>query len=406
MPRILISILGKGRYSHETGYQTANYQFPDGRVLTTPFLGLALNDYLQPDQLILIGTAGSQWGVLCSNIAEDESDLETSIALQQAEEAEQVDQALLDRATPIMSRKAGRPVRPWLIPYGRDEAEQIGILQGIANLVQEGEISFDLTHGFRHLGMVGLISAYLLTHLRNVQVAGLWYGALDMTRDMVTPVLRLDGLSAVHDWVAALDRFDHSGDYGVFAPLLERDGVTPRLATFLRDAAFYERNFNLRDARARLKNFLDELPDRLPGASGLFRQPLQQRLAWATRGTLADHQRQLAWLYLDRRDYVRALVLAWEALISAECQQHRLNPDDHKPGGDRKQAEESLRNSLKESGEKWHNSPKMRIQHLRNALAHGSAPPDWAKGLKDALSNEDKLRKMLHESFQEAIDKP
>lgn len=57
-----------------------------------------------------------------------------------------------------------------------------------------GQVSFDLTHGFRHLGMVGFLSAYMLKRVRDLSVRDLWYGALDMSRDGVTPVLRLDGL--------------------------------------------------------------------------------------------------------------------------------------------------------------------------------------------------------------------
>jgi hypothetical protein len=38
-----------------------------------------------------------------------------------------------------------------------------------------------------------------------------------MTEGGVTLVLRLDGLTAIQRWVAALDHFDASGDYAVFA---------------------------------------------------------------------------------------------------------------------------------------------------------------------------------------------
>jgi CRISPR-associated Csx2 family protein len=86
--------------------------------------------------------------------------------------------------------------------------------------VPRGELSFDLTHGFRHLGMLGMLSAFMLERIGRLRVRSLWYGALDMTEDGATPVLRLDGLYAIQRWVTALEHFDASGDYGVFAPLL------------------------------------------------------------------------------------------------------------------------------------------------------------------------------------------
>jgi CRISPR-associated DxTHG motif protein len=66
-----------------------------------------------------------------------------------------------------MSRAAGRAVAPRLIPFGRDAAEQREILETIATAVPNGEVSFDLTHGFRHLGMVGFLSAFILGRVGN-----------------------------------------------------------------------------------------------------------------------------------------------------------------------------------------------------------------------------------------------
>ena len=45
-------------------------------------------------------------------------------------------------------------------------------------------------------------------------------------------------------WLEALDRFDATGDYGVFAPLLIEDGVPEAKVECLEDAAFYERTLN------------------------------------------------------------------------------------------------------------------------------------------------------------------
>jgi len=58
-----------------------------------------------------------------------------------------------------MSRAVGRLVTPRLIPFGKDADEQYAILDAIAGTVPNGDVSFDLTHGFRHLGMVGFLSA-------------------------------------------------------------------------------------------------------------------------------------------------------------------------------------------------------------------------------------------------------
>jgi CRISPR-associated Csx2 family protein len=59
----LISFLGKGRADLKTGYRIASYRFDAGFARSVPFFGLALTDYLKPDRLVLVGTAGSMWDV-------------------------------------------------------------------------------------------------------------------------------------------------------------------------------------------------------------------------------------------------------------------------------------------------------------------------------------------------------
>jgi hypothetical protein len=54
----LLSFLGKGRYEKD-GYRTAKYRFDGAFAREVPFFGMALDDYLKPDRLILVGTSGS-----------------------------------------------------------------------------------------------------------------------------------------------------------------------------------------------------------------------------------------------------------------------------------------------------------------------------------------------------------
>lgn len=271
----LVTFLGKARDNPATGYRETTYRFPDGTERRTAFFGLALAEHLRPDTLVILGTRGSQWGVLVWHVA-GHGDEGARLELIDAEAEARVDQALLDRVAPLLSRATGRPVAARLIPYGRDEAEQRSILDCVAQAVIKGQVSFDLTHGFRHLGMVGFLSAFMLERIGNLDVKALWYGALDMTENGLTPVLRLDGLTAVQRWIEALDRFDATGDYGVFAPLLLADGVPVNKTKCLSAAAFHERVFNLRDAACGLRTFLPVLDKPLPA------HPAYSRGSWVS----------------------------------------------------------------------------------------------------------------------------
>jgi len=375
MTTTLVSFLGRARQDPKTGYRTATYRFPDGQERTTAYFGLALREVLAPDRLVLLGTAGSMWDYLVEAVAADGEEEDLRLRLIEAATAGRVDAELLAEVASLVERALGLPCILRLIDYGRDTEGQAAILGTIAESVPAGTVALDLTHGFRHLAALGLLSGFFLERVARIEIKGLYYGALDMTEQGITPVVRLEGLLAVQRWIDALDRFDQSGDYGVFSPLLVVDGVPADKARCLEEAAFHERNFNLSDARRRIQTFLPVLDGELFGATRLFRDPLVRRLSWARDGDLMEHQRRLAHFYLNNGDYVRAAILAYEAVVTRECQRRRLNQQDHKGG--REPAAEMFEAEIN-AGQ--HNDATREgywmLKNLRNALAHGNPASD------------------------------
>lgn len=369
MSGTLVTFLGKGRENPETGYRKAKYKFDDG-IRETAYFGLAMAQYLNPQTVVILGTRGSQWDLLVESVARGGEEEGARLELIDAVVNARVEQALLDRLTPVLTAAVGRKVIPCLIPYGKDEEEQNEILKTIARVVPKGEVSFDLTHGFRHLGMVGFLSAFMMERIGKLDVRGLWYGALDMTEDGVTPVLRLDGLTAVQRWIDALEQFEATGDYGVFAELLAADGVKEDKTRCLKEAAFFERTFNVSDAARKLRTFLPVLDKPLPGASGLFQAQLKRRLEWVKEESLEAHQRRLAYQYLDRGDYVRATIFGWEALVTRECKARGYNPDNYRSG--REPAIDEFEAEIQaDAHPDWKRQAYWKLKSLRNALAHG-----------------------------------
>jgi CRISPR-associated Csx2 family protein len=389
MTHTLVTFLGRGREDPKTGYRKTSYSFPDGPSCETSFFGFALANHLATDRVIILGTRSSMWGVLVEHVAAEGEEEEARIALLDAETAGSVGQALLDRLTDVLRRAAGREVVPRLIPFGRTDDEQREILETISGVAGHGQVSFDLTHGFRHLGMVGMLSAFMLERIGHLKVDSMWYGALDMSEGGVTPVLKLDGLGATQRWIDALDRFDASGDYGVFAPLLTADGMRNDWAHCLEDAAFHERTFNLSDAARSLRTFRQALAGRLRGASGLFQDKLRERLAWIDEPDLSAQQRRLAQQYLGRMDFVRAAAFAWEAVVSRECKGYDLLKWET-----RKTAAEALDAKFKapDCGPACADAYRT-IKMLRNALAHGTPPDD--DRFRKLLASPDRLREAL-----------
>ena len=337
--KTLVTFLGRGRENTDTGYRETTYEFPNGSKATTAFFGPALAKHIKADRLVILGTKSSQWGVLVENFAAEGEEEDARLALMDAETEGIVKQEHLEKVVDLIRKQVGcKEIVLCLIPFGKKEDDQYKILDVIAENVKEGTVDFDLTHGFRHFGMIGFLSTFMLADVRELNINNLWYGALDMTQAGITPVLTLEGLDRVRQWIDALNRFDATGNYRVFGPLLIKDGVREAQAEHLENAAFYERTLNLTAAAIEIRKFIPVLKCNLTGASGLFQQKLAERLKWVNHKTLSKQQAELAHQYLERRDYVRAALFGWESLVTQECEKNaNLDPNDHRqsPGSKR-----------------------------------------------------------------------
>ncbi|HRF74088.1 MAG TPA: TIGR02221 family CRISPR-associated protein [Accumulibacter sp.] len=357
----LISFLGKGQPDQQTGYRTANYRFDAGFSRAVPFFGLALTEYLKPDRLVLVGTAGSMWDVFFHREGVDD---EAVLELMAAVEGGTVDQSLLQLPQRQLGERLGVPVDCLLIPYARDPAQQAEILRLLAAVVHPGEkLCIDVTHGFRHLPMLALVAARYLARVGGVKVEELYYGALEMTTpEGETPVLRLGGLLAMLDWVDALASYDKDGDYGVFSPLLAADGMEKGRADLLARAAYFERTSNPVKAREKLTDVFRTVEAHRGALGGLFGPTLAKRISWFRRGKRDDWELSLADAYRERGDYLRAATFMYEAFITRACNKSSHDPTDFKT---RKDDYDIARAQQPEVA---------KLEYLRNSLAHGVRP--------------------------------
>lgn len=396
----LVTFLGRAQKDPRTGYMQASYHFPSGAVRTTPYFGLALRDEVQPDRLVLLGTTGSMWSVLIEQLAVGGEEEDLRLRLIEAAENNAVDPALLDAATPLVEQALGLPCALRLIDYGKTSQGQANILDVIADSIPKGQVIIDLTHGFRHLAAIGFLSALFLERIKGLDIAGVYYGALDMRAGDETPVIRLDGLLGIARWIDALSRFDQNGDYSLFVPLLRDDGVAFDKAKCLEEAAFFERTLNLSDARRRIQTFLPMLEERLQGASGLFQGALLKRLSWVRGVGLIEHQKRLASFYLDQGDYIRAAILGYEAVITQECERRGFDPQDFKYG--REPAGKDFEEEIKD-GE--HSNAICEsywvLKNVRNALAHGNPPSN--DQIRQIVSTADRLPRELRRALDRLL---
>lgn len=392
MAHILISFLGKSTKQNGQ-YRQANYCFADGSQETARFFSFALNKHIQPDCLVILGTSGSMWDVLCEHLGTDSH--EQWASLSESAENDAVTQAQLDDFSQPVSHALGVDCQLKHIPYGDDLAEQIKILQIMAAAIQTGDtVSLDLTHGLRHLPMLGLLSAMYLQTARNGLIKNIYYGALDRTKDGLTPVMQLSGLLNIADWLHALDGFNKTGNLAPFSGLLKQDGMAEETAKCLEEAAFFENTLNIPNARAPLKKFTAATQNGLTGIGALFEDSLKDRIAWHKEDNLYLRQRSNACFYLQQGDYLRAAALGYEAFITCRVQQDKTVPKlDPQNYEHRQQIKDSLTK----------NNDYRLLNNLRNALAHGTRS-DMAE-VQRALSSKSNLHAELERLFKQLLPK-
>lgn len=368
MTTLLISFLGRVPHKKGGGYEATVYEL-DGRQYQTTQFATALAEHYRVDTLRVLGTAGSMWDLFAAEL--DSAVMATPAweALSAAVSEDAVTQPLLDAMAEVLNLAGGRYQHEFrLMPYGLDEAEQVDTLRMMAEGLSAGDrLLLDVTHGLRHLPMLGLMSAFYVRLAAGAEVVGIHYAAFDRKVDGVTPVMSLNGLMRLYDWVRALECFSKDGDYGGFADLLSADGLRGDL---LAEAAFLERAAVAPNARRKLETFTAAAGEPASPAGRLFLPLLMERIEWRKGKDRAAWEGRLARDYLARRDYLRAGQFAFESLISARALANGADANDYDHA--RQTAERELEQQTRDGRLEPENPANfITLKNLRNALSHG-----------------------------------
>lgn len=398
MSHTLITFLGKGQ-KQEGGYRQTTYRFSSGNQRITPYFGLALLEELSAssspvDHLLVLGTSSSIWDAL---LLEEMRDNDLWAELSGHVEKGAVNDAILadvarDVEESMRQRNLAGRITLRTIPFARDEGEQTAILQQMADRVHDGDtVSLDITHGFRSLPMLGLVSAMFLKQIKQIQIGGIYYGALEMAKSGVAPVIRLDGLLSLLEWLGAISAFRASGDYGVFTPVVH-DEVAGKA---LRQAGFLEKTLNIAQARKHLReaNARFDAMERDDPIFALFAGELRGFTSWTGENSFHGRQLAAARNALNTGEYARAAALAVESLISRNMPPSADPSNYQDRDATKKQIEQACKGSR--TGEPSFLSAYVELRDLRNALAHGTRPAFNTHNQQSTLASEEALKSRL-----------
>jgi len=115
-------------------------------------------------------------------------------------------------------------IRPVTIPDGKSEEEIWTIFNTVCNeLADNDSVLLDITHALRSLPMLAMVVLQYMQVLRQVHLAGIYYGAFEVlgtiphvkqmaVDDRRVPIFNLTAFAQLADWSIAIDRFLAAGN--------------------------------------------------------------------------------------------------------------------------------------------------------------------------------------------------
>lgn len=311
----LLTFLGAGDAKKTT------YVLPDGREHTAPFCGVALSRFFPDSQMRVFVTPQAR-----------EKHLPRFLEL--------VEDYVAD-------------VIPVDIQGDRDADQLWEIFDKVVENVNPGEsLVFDVTHGFRSVAFLSFLASAYLRVVKDIDLVAVLYGNFEARDQSMTPnrapVVDLTSFVGLLDWMVAADRFIRFGDAHDLAEQLrsvrpsyqqqQMDNTLQSDAMRLAQAARALDDVSLAlrlirpaeamDASSKLQTRLVDATQSLQTHARPF-TPLAQSVADAYAplsmsqeeqkqepAALLARERRMAFWYLERKQYVQAMAVTREWIIT------------------------------------------------------------------------------------------
>lgn len=394
MDKYLISFLGRSP-KRDGSYRTTVYQMPEGPSKPQAYFGYLLQERLQPDCMVILGTNGSMWDGLLEEM-ELQADIKAPLieSLLEAVDEQTVTQSMLDHVMVQVNAHSRCQYKLLLIPFARNQSEQLAMLDIVANAISEqAEVVLDITHSFRHLPMMAYAAMQYLQAIKpEVRVSQICYG--EYNEDLKQGhFVDLSGLLHIQQWLNAATLANNTGDLTDIASLLNTSSIGPDLEK----ASFYMSVHRSDQARSPLKKVRQALQEEsLDAAATLLKPVLLKNTDWVNESHIYQRQSAQAKHAMARKDYLRTSIYAFEAYLTRKVRESGAYPGQENNYAIRKDTQKTL-DGDKVFRKTAEGSAYILLRDLRNALAHGGAgtQADVQQLLNDQNKLEDKLNYIL-----------
>lgn len=391
--KVLISFLGTGpkgnlgKEKAERAYRPAKYHFGEGVEICTSFIADAIVQKYKIDSIILLGTTHSMWEcvyeVFCNNtnqLIDDDYYLELADYCDNANSRSNLMIPHQENVEKIL----GNNSHVVLLKYGITEdeiRENISIVLGLEKYLNDkDELIVDITHSFRSLP---LYIMNLLLYLKNVsskkiKISKICYGMLDATDEFgYTPVVSLDGIMEVQDWITGAYNFTQYGNTYILSRLLNNDtsGNYVRIANAIKKFADVKNLNYLKEFRSGIGS-LSVLTDKnnLPELGKEVIAPIMEKFTKRFPESLdqSTFQFRMAEWHCSHYNYGFALTVLIEAIVSYCCEINysylkKDNKDDFEYAINNKECRDLIKDALNKTYSD-DNDYKAEVENTSNRL--------------------------------------
>ncbi len=255
------------------------------------------------------------------------------------------------------------------------------------NIPERNRVVFDISHGFRHQPVIASFVISLMRWTHSIKSVEFYSGVFEARQGDIAPVVKLPICQELLEATEAMAILEVTGNYQPLADHLGMDATLPW---------FMENTNQIANARTPAQRILSDLQKKEKEMDIVGKQlaeRLKNRLKWSQESTFADRVRRSARTALNQGDYLRAIILTYEAILVRSGQ--LLYPgDDPLDYQTREKAQQELYQRLVGFDHQILNN----LRKTRNACAHGSRA-DWAD-VQNILRNPDEFRQLIKQAFE------